>query len=228
MVLLRPYPPQPPGPTLNAITPIPADRAAHQARRLATCQRLAELGMELAEATQRAALRDLQPRVEHRLPSIPGLPQMPSPPAYHSTALGELFATLSRCVRQALLLEARLEAGAFYPPPPPRATPAEATPGTPAPSRASCPDDSTRLHYERLEDDLAADAGRAPSEILAGICQQLGQASEHLPAPSPPRAAPGPRQAAPAPKPRQPPKPIPPPESASRPNRGEPLPSRRV
>ncbi len=193
-------------PTLNAITAL--DRAARHARRLHLCQRLGDLGMELAEATQREALRELQPRPERR-PAPPGTWMPPSPPVFRSTAQAELFATLSRCVRQAILLEARLDSGALDRPPPARTTPAEAH-DFPIP-RTQTPGDSTRIHHEALEDDLAGESNRPADETLAEISQHLGQALPRLETPSRhARAAPN------APRPNRPPanphtKPVPPP-----------------
>jgi hypothetical protein len=167
------------------------------------CQRLAELGMALAEATQREALRDLQPRPE-RHPPAPGTYRPPSPPTFHDTTLCDTFATIARCVRQAILLEARLDNGSFDHPPPARSTPAPALAQHQAASHARRSDDTTRLRAEPLEDDLAADAKRAAPEILAGICQALAEtvgSAQPTRRPTPPTTS---RHPPPAAKPKKP------------------------
>ncbi len=164
---------------MNAIAPIPSTQAQRHERRPQKCERLADLGMELAEAAQREALRELQPPPV-RFPVPPGQYMPPLPPHIRDTTCAELFATFSRTVRQAILLEARLDSGLYDRPPPVRTTPS-ATTARPAPSRPREPGDGTYLDHEALEDDLAADANRAPDDILLEISETLGQAIEPLP-----------------------------------------------
>ena len=209
-----------PVPALNAIAPlVSTDRAQRRARHLAMCQRLAELGMELAEAAQREALRETQPLPERRAPALPGMPpHMAAPPPFRSTTFSELFTQVARCVRQAILLEARIEGGGFDHPAPAQRTPS-GEPARSAPSQPDSPSEATRLGYERLEDDLAADAHRSPETILAGICGALGAAIETLPPASLPRPTPAIHRPANAatrslrqPPPGRPPNERPPPE----------------
>ena len=65
MFLVRFHPPEPAKPTLNASLQRHRRRTTH---RLAVCQRLADLGLEFAEAAQREGLRDLQPQPEREMP----------------------------------------------------------------------------------------------------------------------------------------------------------------
>jgi hypothetical protein len=101
--------------------------------------------------------------------------------APRDTAFGLLFAQLSRCVRQAILLEARLAAGAYDEPPPARAPSTErAAPREPSPPQPHrhAPDDTPRLRPEQVEDDLTAISGRPVEDILAGIRAGLGVADD--------------------------------------------------
>ena len=178
------------------------------------CQRLSDLGLEYAEAAQREGVRELQPRPPRGLqPSGAYMP--PSPPSFRDATLAEVFATLSRCVRQAILLEARLDSGAYDQPPPARNTPADPAPKrSPEKPRASEPGDGTSLHYERLEDDLAADANRPADEILVEICQTLGQfiESKQAPAHAPLVLPRTPHHSVPPPEPTRQPQPNRPPD----------------
>ena len=216
MFLLRSHHPNPPVRTLNAIAAIVAtDRAQRRTRQMAMCQRLAELGMELAEAAQREALRETQPPPPRRAPAIPGMPpHMADPPPFRSTTFGDLFTQIARCVRQAILLEARLDAGSFDHSAPTARTPRH-EPAQSNPPRSHVPGDTTRLGYERLENDLAADAGRSPEAILAGITGELGSALATIPPSRQPRsntatqrrATAAPPPAHPSPPKRPPPQP---------------------
>ena len=197
MFLLRSRYPQPTGPTLTLTAPAPDDRQQRRARQLGMCQRLAELGMELVEAAHREALRECQPPAERRRSSIAGLPDLSgytTPPAFRSDTFGQLFTLLSRCVRQAILLESRIEAGLTgHPSPSPafaeRAAGREPASSPPPPRGAS---DHTRIAHERLDDDLAADAGRSAPAILAGICADFQAVidAHHLPGPASPTPEP--------------------------------------
>ncbi len=170
--------------------------------------------MELAEAAQRRALRDLQPRPE-RSPPPPGTWMPPAPPDCHHASLTETFATASRCVRQAILLEARLDAR------PDETAFGQSDSGAvraPRPSsHGERQGDGTSLHYETLEDDLAAE-DRAATDALAGIARRLAMAADaptSQPTPTPPdaqkpRPAHLPSQPTPEPPPPEPPPPKPP------------------
>ena len=126
--------------------------------------------MDLVESAHREALKETQP-VQRPPLRIPGYPEYTPPPSsanYRSTTFSHLFQDFSRCVRQAILLQARLDSGAYDQARP--ATPhtqRAATQAPPAEPRAT--NDTTGLEYERLEDDLAAEASRDPEDILAGI-----------------------------------------------------------
>ncbi len=146
MFLIRSHHPNHTGPTLNAFFSIP-DRTTRRAKRLDKCEELGEMGMDLARASHREALRDMQPPPEPRTP-IPGLTYSHQPaPRPRDTAFGHLFAVISRCVRQTLLLEDRFDAEITdhpVPEPAPRTAPTQpAPPATPA-------TDTTRVHAERL------------------------------------------------------------------------------
>ena len=130
--------------------------------------------MDLVESAHREALKETQP-VQRPPLRIPGYPEYTPPPSsadYRSTTFSHLFQDFSRCVRQAILLQARLDSGAYDQARP--ATPhtqRAATPAPPVEPRAA--NDTTGLEYERLEDDLAAEASRDPEDILAGIATTL-------------------------------------------------------
>jgi hypothetical protein len=204
MVLLRSPTPTLGSPTLNAIAqPRPTDHAARRERNLRHCEELVALGMELARAAHVEALRDLQPPTIRR--HIPGTPPSTATDA-RSDTFGHLFAQLARSVRQTILLETRLAAGSLDHPIPDPSRAANPAPPTapPIPARATT-QDAPRLRPERLEDDHAADANRAPAEILAGICADLGAALDTgltpdrpdpaAPTPRPPTRIPPPREA---------------------------------
>ncbi len=194
------------------------------------CAEMAELGMELARAAQREALRDLEPPVKRRAPSLPGLPDFEHIPHrsewwdHRDPAFGELFGKLCRCVRQAILLEARIVAGTLDRPAAPAPTPGPAdragpahppTRPRPAEDRPRPAEDRASLSHERLEDDLASGMSRPVADILEDISQELGRAARpqgHKAAPRPlvpaPVAAPAPARSpkrSPNPPPRRPP-----------------------
>ena len=168
---------------MNAIAkPAPDDYAARRDRHLRQCEELGELGMELARVAQGEALRDLQPPTVRSKP-VPGLPPGYTPPGLTATRddrFGHLFAQLARCVRQTMLLEARLAAGAFDHPAAVRA--ASPQPAPPVAALAFKPstqqETKPRLRPEPLEDEISADAHRSPAEILAGVCSELSQVLE--------------------------------------------------
>jgi hypothetical protein len=134
--------------------------------------------MDLARAAHREALNDIHPPRPERRPSpFLGMPDLPPVYVSRDATYGQLFAQLSRCVRQAILLEARLAAGAYdHPDPAPHRAPTETQPQASQPTPARRPEDRPRLRPEQLEDDLAHDAARPIPEILAGICAELGAA----------------------------------------------------
>ena len=148
------------GPAVNAYAPAP-DNAERRERQLRHCQELAELGMELARAAAREALRALSAPAEHRMPG------MAAPPVCDTVEPGVLFTRVSRAVRQAILLENRILAGGFRPP---QIAPAAGRPGPPQAGRRG-PDHES---VETLDDDLAGDANRSVPEILSEIGGQLG------------------------------------------------------
>ncbi len=173
--------------------------------------------MELARAAQREALRDLEPPVKRRAPSLPGLPDFEHIPHrsewwdHRDPAFGELFGKLCRCVRQAILLEARIAAGTLDRPAAPAPTPGPADRAGPAhqPTRPRPAEDRSSLTPERLEDDLASGMSRPVADILEDISQELGRAAQpqgHRATPRPLVPAPAP---VPAPSPKRSPNPAP-------------------
>ena len=193
MFLLRSHQPQPPGPTLNALSA--PDRTARRTRHLATCEELAELGMDLARAAHREALRDMQPPAAPRTP-VPALTYASAPPPPREAIFGQLFAVISRSVRQTMLLEDRLATGATDHPPPesaPRSShPSPTPPARPAP-------DGTRIHADRLtrealEDECLHADTRPARDILAAIRSELAAAASGLPPRQTPEPTPHPRR----------------------------------
>ncbi len=132
------------------------------------CAEMAELGMELARAAQREALRDLEPPVKRRAPSLPGLPDFEHIPHrsewwdHRDPAFGELFGKLCRCVRQAILLEARIAAGTLDRPAAPAPTSGPADRAGPAhqPTRARPAEDRPRPAEDRASLSPRAAGGR--------------------------------------------------------------------
>ena len=173
-------PPRTTGPTLITAPTLTPDQAERRARHLRQCERLGELGMELAEAAHREALCDIQPRPQRRASPFPGMADQPAPFFPRDATYGQLFAKLSRCVRQTILLEARLAAGAYdhYAPAPDRAVHAEPRQPGPPPKTYHNANDRPHLRPEQLEDESTVDAGRSAEEILVGICAELGAAGE--------------------------------------------------
>ena len=169
--------------------------------------------MDLVESAHREALKETQP-VQRPPLRIPGYPEYTPPPSsanYRSTTFSHLFQDFSRCVRQAILLQARLDSGAYDQARPAPYTERTATQAPPAGPRAT--NDTTGLEYERLEDDLAAEASRDPEDILAGIETTLDAGKNLLAPVTLPRqasaiarpkapAAPAPQKPAPATRPR--------------------------
>ena len=152
------------------------------------------MGMELARAAHREAMRDLEAPVEHRMPG------MAKPPACRNPDPGALFTRVSRAVRQAITLETRLAAGTLQTPCGPGHFCKPHPPQAADNSRRTAPDAATPRNtprighaYERLDDECAVRDTRAIPQILAAIAQVLGEA----PHPPPPRIGPG--SASPAP-----------------------------
>ncbi len=176
----------------------PDEPAERRARHLRQCQELAEIGMELARAAAREALRELETPIEHRMPGMAAPPECPTPEP------GILFTRLSRAVRQAILLEARIAAGAYDRPPTLSHPPAHHPATQPQRNRRDSPAPEP---HERLEDDLAGEHARSVPKILAGICNEFGLTAEIAQAHDlPPSLFPArPPQAPPVTRPRRPP-----------------------
>ena len=156
------------------------DRQARCDQRLRRCDRLAEMAMHLTEAAYTQALRDAQPPPERPRPAPGALPAYMPPAtkaAYDRTLASNFFQEFSRCARQAILLEARLDSLTYEQAP---ALPAlsprtrhqhAACPEAPAQPRQ--PSDQTRLDRECLEDEFP-DANLAdPDEALQAITENL-------------------------------------------------------
>ena len=130
------------------------------------CQELAELGMQLARFAAARAMQDL---------AAQPAPEQPSPNA------ATLFTRLSHAVRQAILLENRIaaeleKAGTAKPAPPPddRRRTLRRLLHCAATTR---PDgsDFKRIAHERLDIELALDPHASTGDILATICETLGE-----------------------------------------------------
>ena len=149
------------------------------------CERLAEIALELTEAARIEALEEFQPPAPRRYTAF-DMPcvTLPEPPPFsRSTTFNDLVMLLSRCARQSILLESRIDSG-FYDHPPPPAQPRDMVPhDADAPPRQSS--DHTRIACERLDDESAADARREPADILAGIEAELATALDAV-SPDPP------------------------------------------
>ena len=139
--------------------------------------------MHLTETAYAQALRDAQPPPERPHPMPGPRPAYMPPPkaAYDHTLASNFFQEFSRCARQAILLEARLDSGIYDNAP---AIPCftERTGHNPQPShhtpaRSREPSDETRLHYERLDDEFADDDNSDPDERLQTIEENLDTAS---------------------------------------------------
>ena len=147
-------------------------------RHLRQCERLAEIAMELTEAARVEALKEFQPPAPRRgfaAFDMPGV-NLPEPPPFaRSTTFNDLVMQLSRCARQAILLESRIDAG-LYDYPPPQTQPRDVPRAAVAPQCQ--PSDHTRIAVERLDDDAAVHAKRGPADILAGIGAELATAME--------------------------------------------------
>ena len=191
MFLLRSRHPQPPRPALNAIPPAP-DRASRRNRNLDRCEELGDLGMDLVRAAHREALRDMQPPPE-RTPT-PGSTYDHTPaPRPRDTIFGQLFALISRCLRQTMLLEDRFAAGDMRHPGP--EIPAHGEPAAPPRPAAQTQADRTRICPDRLRPETLEDETRTPDnrpvpEILADIRTQFEAATPAGPIPGAPRRAP--------------------------------------
>ncbi len=137
--------------------------------------------MDLTELAYTQARRDAQPPERQHLMPGPRPSYMPPPKAaYDSTLASNFFQEFSRCARQAILLEARLDSGAYDTAPavpltPERRSHAHQTP-RPAPAEPRPPSDETRIHHERLEDEFfACDLGD-PDETLRTVTNNLNTA----------------------------------------------------
>ena len=146
--------------------------------------------MDIARAAHRGALRDMQPPPAPRIP-IPGLTHTGTPaPPPRDAIFGQLFALISRSVRQTMLLQDRLATGTIDHPTP------NPTPGIaqPPPSQQPAPD-GTRTHADRLyqepfEDECLQDTGsvedillKIRSELDAGVAPGLAP-HPHTPEPA--------------------------------------------
>ncbi len=136
--------------------------------------------MHLTEIAYAQALRDAQPPPERPHPMPGPRPAYMPPPkaAYDHTLASNFFQEFSKCARQAILLEARLDSGAYDNAPAianftERAFPRHQAPHN-APTGPRQPSDETRIHHERLEDEcLEDDASGNPDEILRAISETL-------------------------------------------------------
>ncbi len=158
-------------------------------RQLAMLQRLADFGMRLAEQAAEEALAEPPPPTE----SSPKRRRGPDP--------RYVFLRLSRFVRDIIALEIRLAAGKL-PPLPRNTSRSSADPRAPAirtlmtdiiDSSPHCPSIKAGFHNqleELITQAIAADPDRhhQPAGIVAGICEELGLATDtaslpdHLPA----------------------------------------------
>ncbi len=147
--------------------------------------------MHLTETAYTQALRDAQPPPERPHPMPGPRPAYMPPPkaAYDHTLASNFFQEFSRCARQAILLEARLDSGIYDNAPTipaftERAFPRHQAP-RPAPTGPREPSDETRLHHERLEDEFADDDSSEPDELLHTIDNNLQTAIAEIRATTP-------------------------------------------